>query len=199
MQDGTAHDLAGLLGEHVSRTNRLGGGDVAEAFQVILAGGRIVFAKTHRRPPPGFFTTEAAGLAWLREAHSLPVPNVVAVSDGASGTPPWLVLEWITESRDAPPDDAAFGRALAALHGVGAQHFGRADRRSTGSRGLPNEPCGTWVEFYATQRLIPLARLLHGAQHLGDDAGAAGRWSRIGRRPPCGAGRAGRGAGAPPW
>jgi fructosamine-3-kinase len=51
------------------------------------------------------------------------------------------------------------GRALAALHRSGAPSFGREDRRTTGSRGLPNEPCGTWVEFYASQRLIPLARL----------------------------------------
>ena len=39
--------------------------------------------------------------------------------------------------------------------------FGREDRRTTGSRGLPNEPCRTWAEFYGTQRLVPLARLAH--------------------------------------
>ena len=37
--------------------------------------------------------------------------------------------------------------------------FGREDRRSTGSRGLPNEPAATWAEFYAANRLLPLARL----------------------------------------
>jgi len=169
-----AEDLAGLLGEQVSRMDRLRGGDVAEAFRVVLAGGRTVFAKTHRRPPPGFFTTEAAGLAWLREAVAIPVPAVVAVSDGAGAGGPWLVLEWITESRGAAPDDAAFGRALAALHGAGAAHFGREDRRSTGSRGLPNEPCETWAEFYATQRLIPLARLMRDERHLGADAARLG-------------------------
>ena len=40
--------------------------------------------------------------------------------------------------------------------------FGREDRRTTGSRGLPNEPCATWAEFYGTQRLVPLARLARG-------------------------------------
>jgi fructosamine-3-kinase len=170
MQDEAVADLAGLLGERVSSMQRLGGGDVAEAFRVVLADGRTVFAKTHRRPPPGFFTTEAAGLAWLREADALPVPAVAAVTDGVDGTAPWLVLEWISESGGAVPDEAAFGRALAALHGTGAASFGRDDRRSTGSRGLPNEPCETWAEFYATQRLIPLAALLHDARHLGDDA-----------------------------
>jgi fructosamine-3-kinase len=84
------------------------------------------------------------------------VPEVLAVSDD----PPYLVLEWIDESHRPPADEAAFGRDLAALHGAGAPSFGREDRRSTGSRGLPNEPCATWVEFYATQRLGPLARLV---------------------------------------
>lgn len=164
-----ASDLAGLLGERVSSMERLRGGDVAEAFQVTLAGGRTVFAKTHRGRPPGFFTTEAAGLAWLREADALPIPSVVAVTDGSPGRAPWLVLEWIRESHRRSPDEAGFGRALAALHGAGAPTFGRADRRSTGSRGLPNEPCQTWADFYATQRLVPLARLMGDARHLGDE------------------------------
>jgi fructosamine-3-kinase len=170
MQDETVADLAGLLGQRVSRMDRLGGGDVAEAFRVVLAGGQTVFAKTHRRPPPGFFTTEAASLTWLREADALPVPAVVAVSDGTGGSAPWLVLEWISEWRSAALDEASFGRALAALHRAGAPHFGRQDRRSTGSRGLPNQPCQTWAEFYATQRLVPLAALLRDAGHLGHDA-----------------------------
>jgi fructosamine-3-kinase len=170
VQDETAADLARLLGERVSRMERLGGGDVAEAFRVVLAGGQTVFAKTHRGAPPGFFTTEAAGLAWLREADALRVPGVAAVSDGVGGGAPWLVLEWISESRGVVTDEAAFGRALAVLHSAGAPRFGRDDRRSTGSRGLPNVPCETWAEFYATQRLIPLAALLRDARHLRDDA-----------------------------
>src|SRR5579863_4928645 len=108
MQDETAADLAGLLGERVSRMERLRGGDVAEAFRVVLAGGQTVFAKTHRRPPPGLSTTEAAGLAWLREADARPVPAVVAVSDGAGGRSAWLVLEWISQWRRAVRDEAAF-------------------------------------------------------------------------------------------
>ena len=55
--------------------------------------------------------------------------------------------------------DADFGRRLAALHGAGAPCFGREDRRTTGSRALPNEPAATWSEFYAASRLLPLARL----------------------------------------
>ena len=162
--------IAEALGEAVTGMAPLRGGDVADAYRVALAGGRTVFAKTHRAPPPGFFTTEAAGLAWLRDAAALPVPEVLAVADGGNGTPAMLVLEWIEEDRRATPDERGFGRALAALHAAGAPSFGREDRRSTGSRGLANEPCATWAEFYASQRLMPLARLVRDTGHLGRDA-----------------------------
>jgi fructosamine-3-kinase len=140
----------------------LGGGDVADAFRVTLADESTVFAKTHRSAPVGFFTTEAAGLGWLREVEAVPVPEVLDVSDD----PPFLILEWIEPGRPGAGTEAEFGRALARMHRMGAPSFGREDRRSTGSRGLPNEPCGTWVEFYATQRLLPLARLAADAKAL---------------------------------
>lgn len=162
--------IATSLGDVVVGLAPLRGGDVADAYRVVLAGGRTVFAKTHRAPPPGFFTTEAAGLGWLRDADELPVPEVLAVSDGGDGTPAMLVLEWVDEDRRAIPDEGAFGRALAAVHAAGAPSFGREDRRTTGSRRLPNEPCSTWAEFYASQRLTPLARLVRDAGHLGRDA-----------------------------
>jgi fructosamine-3-kinase len=147
------------LGSAVTGSEVVRGGDVARAFRLDLADGRRVFAKTHPDPPPGFFTTEAAGLDWLRGPGAVSVPEVLAVSDGRGDRPPYLVLEWIEVGRGTPGADAELGRALAALHDASAPVFGRSDRRTTGSRGLPNEPCATWPEFYATQRLAPLARL----------------------------------------
>ncbi len=154
------------LAATVVNHQRLGGGDVAESFRIDLDDGRRLFAKTHRSPPAGFFSTEAAGLEWLRAADAVAIPQVVACSDG----PPFLVLEWITEGRSRAGTEAELGRALADLHRRGAPSFGREDRRSTGSRGLPNEPCETWVEFYATQRLMPLARLATDSGALASEA-----------------------------
>lgn len=131
------------------------GGDVATARRVELDDTRIVFVKTHEAPPEGFFTTEAAGLTWLAEADRVRVPAVLSVADD----PAHLALEWIDEGSANGDTEPEFGRQLAELHRTGAASFGREDRRTTGSRGLPNEPCDTWAEFYATQRLIPLARL----------------------------------------
>lgn len=151
-------DVVGLAAVH--------GGDVAEAFRVELASGRTVFAKTHRDPPPGFFVTEASGLTWLHDAASVAVPEVLAVLDD----PPALVLEWIDEGRPGATTEADLGRGLAALHRAGAPSFGREDRRTTGSRGLPNEPYPTWAEAYAENRLRPLARLARDGRALPPDA-----------------------------
>lgn len=158
--------IASALGARPVSLAAVSGGDVAAASRAELDDGRLVFVKTHHDPPPGFFTTEATGLRWLRDVGSVLVPEVLAVSDD----PPFLALEWIDEGRPGPDTEAELGRGLAELHLAGAPSFGREDRRTTGSRGLPNEPCETWSEFYATQRLLPLARLARDAGALPDTA-----------------------------
>lgn len=152
--------VADALGSDVLATAQLGGGDVAESYRMMLGDGRTVFAKTHGDPPPNFFETEAAGLDWLRAADAVAVPQVLAVGVGM------LVLEWIDEGRPTSATDSSLGRGLAALHRSGAPCFGREDRMTTGSRGLPNEPCDAWAEFYASNRLLPLAALAADEQAL---------------------------------
>ena len=147
--------LGAALGTEVRSSTPVHGGDVALAYRCELADGRRVFAKTHLRPPPGFFSTEASGLTWLAEPAVVAVAEVLAVSDA---DPAFLVLSWIDADR-SPPDEAELGRQLAALHRAGAPCFGRTDRRTTGSRALPNEPTADWADFYASCRLLPLARL----------------------------------------
>jgi fructosamine-3-kinase len=170
------------LGASVKSAARVRGGDVAVAYAVDLDDGRRVFAKTHPSAPPQFFTTEAAGLRWLRAADAVLVPEVLAVSDDQ---PNHLVLEWIDEGRARSDTERSLGLDLARLHQAGAPSFGREDRRSTGSRGLPNEPCATWAEFYATNRLLPLAGLARDhrvlpARAIDRLAALAGRLDRFG-------------------
>ncbi len=158
------------LGSAVRSSWVVRGGDVAQSYGFDLADDRRVFAKTHPSPPPGFFTTEANGLRWLGAAEAVRVPAVLAVSDGGRGAPPFLVLEWIDAGSPAPSAEADLGRALAALHQATPPCFGREDRRTTGSRGLPNEPSSTWAEFYGGQRLLPLAHLAHDSEALRNGA-----------------------------
>lgn len=149
--------VARLCGSEVRAMSGVSGGDFATSFRAHLADGRRVFAKTHTDPPPGFFSTEAEGLRWLAEAQALPVAGVIGVSDEA---PACLILDWIELGGARTSDgEARFGRGLAALHQTGADSFGRADGRTTGSQALPNDPCETWTEFYREQRLLPLMKI----------------------------------------
>jgi len=173
--------IATALGSAIVAARRVHGGDVASAYRLDLADGRRVFAKTHPAPPPHHFSTEAAGLRWIAECPSIDVPEVLAVSDD----PPFLALGWIDEGPAREGTESSLGRALADLHRAGAAEFGRWDRRSTGSRGLPNEPCPSWAEFYATQRLLPLARLARDGNAL-DERTVAGLELVAGRLPELG-------------
>ncbi len=149
--------IAELCDAAVTAMSPVSGGDFATAFCVDLDDGRRVFAKTHTNPPPGFFSTEAAGLAWLSEVGALPVASVVAVADDA---PACLVLDWIELGEQRSQDgEAEFGRGLASLHSSGSRRFGREDGRTTGSQALPNDPCDSWEEFYSERRLLPLAKI----------------------------------------
>ncbi len=150
-----ANRIADLLGGRVISVRPVSGGDVNTAYRIELAN-RVVFVKTHPEPPDDVFTIEAESLAWLRAADAVPVPATLAYADSV---PAFLALEWIERGELLPGSDAEFGRALAYLHRAGAPSFGREDKRPTGSRRLPNQPCDTWTEFYVTQRLEPLIDL----------------------------------------
>jgi len=174
--------IESALGASVGAVAAVHGGDVAISYRIDLDDGRRVFAKTHASPPPLFFSTEATSLEWLAEAAAVAVPAVLAVSDDA---PALLVLEWVDEGHGVPSADTTFGAALALLHQRGAPCYGRQDRRTTGSRALPNDPCDTWAEFYAQCRLLPLARLAREAgalppEAIGDLENVAGRLDQFG-------------------
>ena len=140
------------LGVTFQQMSQLGGGDFASSYKVTAGDGSVLFAKSHRNPPAGFFTTEAAGLTWLRESGAVNIPEVLGVSDD----PPFLLLSWVDVGHGNNTTEAALGRQLAALHATRQSQFGRSDNATTGSLAVPNQCCDSWIEFYATQRLLPL-------------------------------------------
>ena len=149
--------VAKALSTTITQLTPLGGGDFAAAYRATLGHGQSVFIKTHANPPPHFFSTEAAGLQWLRDTGTVNVPQVLAFDDN----PPYLALEWIPVGSSTHNTEAELGRAMARLHQTPWPSFGRTDHRTTGSLAVPNDPCDSWAEFYATRRLLPLARIAH--------------------------------------
>jgi fructosamine-3-kinase len=158
----------------------VGGGNINEAFRVVLVDGREAFVKTRADARPGEYAAEAAGLRWLAEPGAARTPRVLDVDDG------YLALEWIEPGALSAAGEQELGRGLALTHTAGAPCFGRfaAARESQGggerdggrdlawlgSLALPNEPAADWPSFYAQQRLRPLARLARDREALGAPA-----------------------------
>lgn len=154
----TLRDRFGLAVESIALTR---GGDINDAFRAETSSGPV-FVKTSPTAQPGMFTDEAAGLQWLSEPGAIATPDVVGVHDPDEddGLPRLLALEWIDEG---PLDAEALGRNLAATHRAGAPGFGFTPGPHAHSPmrfnelSLPNEPYPTFAEFYAQNRIVPLA------------------------------------------
>jgi fructosamine-3-kinase len=163
---GLAARVAAVCGREVARLERVGGGDINEAYRAQFADESFAFVKTRAGVAAGEYAAEAAALRWLAEPRALRVPEVLGVADDV------LVLDWVDEGA-ARGEPTAFGAGLAAVHAAGAEAFGATpppagagdDRpdRPGGARPfrlaslvLPNDPAPDWATFYAERRLLPL-------------------------------------------
>ncbi|MFD0312980.1 fructosamine kinase family protein [Streptomyces flavalbus] len=160
--------VARLTGRRVEWRRGLSGA-VLEAG---LDDGRVAVVK--RGDAPGAVRAEATGLAWLRDADAVRVPEVYGWDAD------WLVTERVPTGT---PDGAAavrFGRELAALHAAGAPAFGAGPPGGSvdayiGRAPMRNEP-GTadtaWADWYAGHRVLPyLRRAVDAAAVRSADAG----------------------------
>jgi fructosamine-3-kinase len=131
------------------------GGDLNEAYRVLLADGSPAFVKTRADPGAGEYAAEAAGLAWLAEPGALRTPRVLEVTEG------YLALAWVERGRLDEGGAEELGRGLAETHLAGAPCFGDPGGSGSarlGSLLLCNDPTRDWPSFYAERRLEPLAR-----------------------------------------
>jgi fructosamine-3-kinase len=140
--------IEAAAGRAVRSAQRVGGGDINDAYKVQFADESFAFVKTRAGVAPGEYAAEAAGLRWLAEPGALRVPDVLGVSDTV------LVLDWVDEGSRGDP--AAFGAGLAAIHAAGAEAFGGPENLRLGPLSLPNAPAPDWATFYAERRLSPL-------------------------------------------
>ncbi|WP_229067352.1 fructosamine kinase family protein [Actinoplanes sp. DH11] len=144
-------------------------GGVCTARRLTLDDGTSLFAKSWPSDPApdGMFAAEAAGLAWLRAAGAVPVPEVIAA------LPDLLALEWVSPGTPSRPAAAAFGRSLALTHRAGADAFGAPWPGWIGPLPLDNTPdTDSWGTWFGTRRLLPYLRLSadRGSLHADDIA-----------------------------
>ena len=137
------------------------------ASRATLADGRNVFIKRHAAAPAGIFAAEARGLALLRQARCLRVPQVWAVD--ASG----IVLQDLGTGRPDPAQWQRAGVLLARQHAQHGAHFGLERDGWCGDSRQSNTPDTDGWRFFAEQRLLPQARRARDANLLQSDDIAA--------------------------
>jgi len=153
--------IATALGQPVREATQISGGDLNDAWKVELENGSAAFVKTAADAQPGGYRAEARGLRWLGEPGAIGLPEVLAVTDPEDpedAGPRLLALEWIDEGSLDAAGEEALGRGLAEVHGAGAPAFGAEAPLRLGPLTVPNEPAGSWAEFYAERRIRPLGR-----------------------------------------
>ncbi|OBJ56387.1 fructosamine kinase family protein [Mycobacterium sp. 1423905.2] len=121
------------------------------------------FVKQHPDAPAGYFAWEAAGLQWLSDVEGgAPCADVVAVDATR------LTLRRLDSVPPTVAAARAFGSRLAVTHNAGAPAFGAGPDRwdGPGFFGPLSQPLPMslrrhqrWGDFYADERLAPMADL----------------------------------------
>ncbi len=149
--------IAEVTGQAFRPTGRTGtgGGSISQGFTLTGADGRRFFVKKNQVQRRAMFEAEAAGLEALARCAALRIPRAFAVVDHDDAC--FLVLEHL--DLGGPPNAAALGHGVAALHAITGPQFGLDHDNFIGSTPQPNTPHRDWTAFYRDQRLAVQRRL----------------------------------------
>ncbi|HUP97154.1 MAG TPA: fructosamine kinase family protein [Usitatibacter sp.] len=138
----------------------VGGGCIHTAVRITgeMAGERhAYFAKVNEADRAPMFAAEADGLAALRDAQAIAVPNVV--TNGDDGEHAWLILQWLELTPLDAQSAANLGVALAAQHRKTQDKFGWALDNFIGATPQANGRTEDWLAFWREKRLMAQLRL----------------------------------------
>jgi len=110
-----------------------------------------VFTKTGPESALAMFEAEAEGLAELRSASAIRVPDVidVGITDGQS----YISLEKLVLSRPSVETERVLGQQLAELHRHTQKQFGWHRDNTIGLTPQRNDQSPDWIEFFRKHRL----------------------------------------------
>jgi fructosamine-3-kinase len=158
--------IASFLTSHFSdkdfiihRVSGVSGGSINSSYRLTTSRGKFFIKTNYASRYPGMFQKEAKGLALLRNAGVLAVPEVLLA--GVAGEESFLLLEYIEAATEKEDFWENFGESLAALHSHQAELFGLDHDNYMGSLHQHNDQHADWAAFFIEERLqrqVVLAR-----------------------------------------
>ncbi len=133
------------------------GGDINEAYHLLLTSGEEVFLKLNARAEENFFPAEVHGLKCMKECGAN-VPEVLAMGKLPDGTG-YLLLSYVKSSACKPDYWIRLGYMLGDMHRTATGRFIKEgnfgfDRYNfIGATKQVNKPKAGWIEFFRENRL----------------------------------------------
>lgn len=143
----------------------VGGGDINEAFCLLLSNDEKVFVKTNRAERLGFFEAEEAGLAAIKATETINVPEIIGKGIDENQNNAFLMMRFVEGKRRREDFWRVFGRGLAHMHlaethmFTGGGSFGFHDDNYIGATKQINTVKDNWVDFFRECRLDPQFRM----------------------------------------
>lgn len=154
--------LWSLFNADLKTANRISGGDINDAYELILTTGDRVFMKSNIRSNSSFFTAEAEGLAAIARTDTIGTPRVLGY--GTDNDRAFLLLEFITGKNRVSDYWENFGRQLAKMHTVDTKEYvtggvyGFNSDNYIGYSKQINTSHSDWIGFFRDCRLDPQFR-----------------------------------------
>ncbi len=159
--------LCSLFGREtkIEQTIRISGGDINEAYGLVLTGGKRIFMKSNTMENASLFVAEADGLSAIARTKTIGTPQILGLgTDEDRGGYSFLLLEFIS-GRDRVTDYwEDFARQLSDMHhastvGLTASgNYGFNADNYIGMRRQINAGYDRWTEFFRDCRLEPQFR-----------------------------------------
>lgn len=145
-----------------ARMERIPGGDINEAYRLMLADGHSVFMKANTGAEAAFFAAEVAGLEAVARTGTVGTPQILGYgSEAGRFGRSFLLLEFVEAGRRIPDYWERLGHELADLHRaptadcVHGGKYGFDSGNYIGETEQVNAPNESWTVFFRDCRLVP--------------------------------------------
>lgn len=146
----------------IESSHRASGGDINEAYGLLLSDGSHIFMKSNRGKKEDFFAAESAGLSAIAQTNTIGTPQVLCIGTEGSGRGyAFLLMEFVKEGKRILDYWTVFGHELAAMHKADTSGFaingeyGFLEDNFIGERNQDNTAGHSWISFFRDCRLKP--------------------------------------------